>query len=111
MTTVKTIKLKRTSQAYGEPTAPADLQPPTPPETPPAEPTRGTAPLPPDPEPKQKKTKVQKPAAPKAAPGKFTAVFMLIALLATIGLLTILGLQYSEKQFYLTPPSAWATGK
>jgi hypothetical protein len=36
---------------------------------------------------------------------------MLIALLATIGLLTILGLQYSEKQFYLTPPSAWATGK
>ncbi len=113
MTTVRTIKLKRSSQAYGgESSAPTDLQPSTVPDsTQPTTPTEAAPAQPTEPVAPKTKTKAKEPAAPKAAPAKSTVWFMLTALLATIGLLIILGIQYSEQEYYSKAPSAWASGK
>ncbi len=111
MTTIRTIKLKRSSQAYGESAGPAKLSAPV------ATPADGAPTM-------ESSTPAEAPAqapeqagAPTAAvaiksvPEKSTVWFMLIALTAVIGLLIILGLQYSEMSFYTLAPSVWMPGR
>jgi hypothetical protein len=107
MVTVRTIKLKRSSQAYGESgsgnlTAPeaSGSGAPAQTATPPVEQAGAIAQAP------------GAAAAPaKTVPGKSTVWFMLIALFATISLLAILGLQFSEMSFFKIEPSVWLPGK
>ncbi len=109
MTTVRTIKLKRSSQAYGDTAGSSSLSAPEAiPET-----HDATPPSPPE------QSGASAPLTPEAAPqvsintvsSKSTVWFMLIALAAVLGLLIILGLQYSEKSFYKETPSVWLPGK
>ncbi len=121
MTTVRTIKLKRSSQAYGDSSGSANLSSPAAPEsTPPPDVTSAepaapaqTAAAPAHPE---ETSAAPAPAhvavaAPKTVPDKSTVWFMLIALFAAIGIMVILGLQYSEMSFYKLAPSVWLPGK
>jgi len=111
MTTVRTIKLKRSSQAYGDSSGSANLSSPAAPENAPLPDAAHTQPV--EPVPPSAPSAPTAPAAvvQKTVSGKFTLWFMLIALCATIGLLIILGLQYSEKSFYKEAPSVWLPGK
>lgn len=111
MVTVRTIKLKRSSQAYGDSGGSGNLSAPMVPETAPPQ-QNATPASPADPSPPVGSTAPAAPvaavaAAPKTVPGKSTVWFMLIALFAALGLLIILGLQYSEMSFYKADPSVW----
>ena len=107
MTTVRTIKLKRSSQAYGDSAGSGNLSSPMAPDPVPIQestPQTSDAPgTPPSSEPEA--------IAYKTVPGKSTVWFMLIALFSVIGLVTILGLQYSEMSFFKIDPSVWLPGK
>jgi hypothetical protein len=112
MVTVRTIKLKRSSQAYGDSGGSGNLSAPAAPENVPA--PEGAAPSA-DPVTPSSAPIADAPAPaaakPNTVPGKSTVWFMLIALFAVIGLLTILGLQYSEMSFFKIAPSVWLPGK
>ena len=109
MTTVRTIKLKRSSQAYGDSSGDGNLSSPAASEI-------TSAPDMVAPAPAELTEPSASPAAPdgiapKTVSAKSTVWFMLIAIFASIGLLIILGLQYSEMSFYKAIPSAWLPGK
>lgn len=106
MVTVRTIKLKRNSQAYGDSGGSGNLASPEVSET-------GAPPPNATPSAEQPPSLAQEPAPAKASPvsGKSTMWFMLIALFAAISLLAILGLQYSEMSFFKIEPSVWLPGK
>lgn len=109
MTTVRTIKLKRSSQAYGDSSGDGNLSSPSASEI---VPTPETASAPPEGQPEPSASSATPEiVAPNVVPGKSTVWFMLIALFAAIGLLIILGLQYSEISFYKDIPSVWLPGK
>lgn len=87
MTTVRTIKLKRTSSDFAA--APA------------TEAGAGTTPQAIEPGPAIAVT------AAKGASGKSYMPYMVAALLVVIIFLAIMGLQYSEFSFYQAEPSVW----
>ena len=96
MTTVRTIKLKRNPQ-------PSDTVPDDIPDTMPVQETS--------------KASAESPAATNAEPvethpvsrasSKSYTAFVILALLAAIGIMAIIGLQYSELSFYKAEPSVW----
>jgi hypothetical protein len=94
MTTVRTIKLKRSPLAAD--TVPENIQ-----EVSPATET-GTAT--PESTPEESATPL---VAKATVSGKSYLWFVVMASLATIGILVIMGLQYSEWTFYGADPSVW----
>jgi hypothetical protein len=94
MTTLKTIKLKRAPsaepmQASPTPIATAETSPSAP----------SVPPPPPGLEPVSSK--------PKASSKSYTA-FAILAIVATLFCLAIIGMQYTELSFYKADPSVWS---
>ncbi|MEI6564858.1 MAG: hypothetical protein WCO42_11195 [bacterium] len=107
MSVVRTIKLKRNPQASGG--GPAGLNDLSAPETTGNDgsaPDQGSAPAP-----ALHSSAAAIPTAVATVSRKSSVWFMLIAACAVIGLLTIMGLQYSEWSFYKADPSVWLLGK
>lgn len=118
MTTVRTIKLKRSSQAYGESSGSVNLSTPAAAETTPSDGSAPDSPTAATLAPGETATQGTGPAGAATAPvavntvpGKSPVWFMLVALTAVLGLLVILGLQYSELSFYKLAPSVWTPGR
>lgn len=90
MTTVRTIKLKRSPQV-------SETAPEIPQDDAPASEMASAAP-----------EETSAPVVVKATvSGKSYLWFVIMASLATIGILVIMGLQYSEWSFYGAEPSVW----
>lgn len=109
MVTVRTIKLKRSSQAYGDSAGSANLSTPAASEDSaatayaPGQPADQATPPPP--------ATVVPVVTQKTVSDKSTVWFALTAIVAVIGLIVIIGLQYSEMSFYKEAPSVWLPGK